>query len=177
MTARPRALRKFPRSVHSENWIFLAGGDRSEQCLSAHRAYVSGSIVFASSFQEASISEFFLEAEDSGTNTLEGLAPSQIETLAALWVETERPPILDEYQDALARCEMEKFDQGGRLFEDTEAFVMIRYASMHSKPEWSDELEAHKRLQFRLKDRFPLNALAAAGSLWFPHFCMGAVCA
>ena len=35
----------------------------------------------------------------------------------------------------------------------------------------------HKKLEVRLKSKFKLNPFAPAGSLWFPHRCLGSECA
>ena len=157
--------------------LAVAAADGTEQSLSVHRANVSGSVVFATAFLEASINELFLEAKDNNNNTLAGLIPSQIHILAELWDTVEQHSILGKYQIALAACGKDRFDKGGEPFQGADALVKMRNALIHYRPEWDDELEEHKKLQVRLSDRFSPNPLMAAGSLWFPHLCMGAGCA
>jgi hypothetical protein len=152
-------------------------GASTEQEKTHHRAYVSGAVIFSVAFLEASINELYLEAIDKNANALSGLTPPQIEILAELWETTEQHSVLGKYQVALAACGKSRFEKGLEPYQAADGLVKVRNALIHYRPEWDDELEEHKKLYERLNGRFPLNTLAAAGSLWFPHLCMGAGCA
>jgi hypothetical protein len=155
-----------------------AEGDRTEQSRSEHRAYVSGAVVFAAAFLEASINELYLEATDPGTNTLAGLSELQKDALsrhAARTVKSSQN--LSKYQTALAKCRKAQFDKRVEPFRGADGLVEMRNALVHYRPEWSDEPDEHDDLRGRLTGRFQVNPLVAAGSLWFPHLCMGAGCA
>jgi hypothetical protein len=152
-------------------------GATSEPALSEHRAYISAAVVFSAAFLEASINEFYLEAEDNNKTVLSGLTESHIAILAELWESVEPHTVLAKYQVALAVCGKERFAKGADPYQGTDGLVKVRNALIHYRPEWDDELEEHKKLQDRLRDRFAPNPLAASGSLWFPHLCMGAGCA
>lgn len=154
-----------------------ASAVKTEQATGELRAYVSGTVLLAAAFLEASINELFLEANDPGSNTLEGLAKEQIAVLAELWETVEPSSPLSKYQIALAACGKERFDKGAEPWQGADALVKTRDALMHSKPEWSDELDVHKKLEARLKDRFAPNSLVPGGLMWFPHLCLGAGCA
>jgi hypothetical protein len=152
-------------------------GASTEEERTQHRTYVSGAVIFSVAFLEASINEFFLEAIDNNTDTLCGLTPPQLEILGELWETIEQTSIMGKYQVALAACGKLRFERGLELYQAVDGLAKMRNALVHYRPEWDDELEEHKKLYDRLNGRFPLNTLAAPGSLWFPHLCMGAGCA
>jgi hypothetical protein len=152
-------------------------GSVSEQETNEHRAYVIGSVVLSTAFIEASINEFYLEAVDGNQTSLVGLTTQQMAMLAERWKNLERSQVLQKYQIALDICGKGKFTIDPELFQGTYGLVKMRNVLIHYRPEWDDELKEHKEVQTRLADLFPLNSLASAGSLWFPHQCLGAGCA
>ena len=143
-----------------------------------HRAYVTGAILFAVAALEASINEFYLEAQDRDKNTLSGLNDSQLSVLANQWVNF-KPffPVLKKYQEALKSVGQKEFDQSRNPFEDTDSLVYLRNALIHYKPEWDDEAKVHQKIKARLHKKFSLNTFSKPKSLWFPHQCLGAGCA
>lgn len=144
---------------------------------SAHRACVTGAIVFSVAFLEASINELFQDAVDGNQTGLSGLSDHQVAVLAELWKEVEPRKVIEKYQIALVVGGKPKFEKGKEPFQGAESLVKIRNALIHYKPEWDDNQDDHKKLQGRLENRFPLNPWASPNSLWFPHQCLGAGCA
>jgi hypothetical protein len=138
---------------------------------------VTGAIVFSVAFLEASINEFYLEARDANPHTLKGLSTQQIAVVSELCELVERDSPLNKCQVAMAACGIERFDRGAEPFQGSEALVRLRNALIHYRPEWDDELETHRKLEEGLSGRFDPNPLSQAGSLWFPHQCLGSGCA
>jgi hypothetical protein len=134
-------------------------------------------VVSTVAFLEASINEFYLEAQDKDKNSLAGLDERVLSLLAAFWEQVERGPILHKYQIALLVAGAEQFEKGKQPYQDADHLVKLRDALVHYKPQWDDELGPHRNLEERLRNKFPLNTLAQSGSLWFPHQCFGAGCA
>jgi len=142
---------------------------------SEHKAYVTGAIVFAAAFLEASINELYLEAVEGNTDRLSGLSDQHIAVLAELWELVEQQQVLGKYQVALAACGKSRFDKGADPYQGADGLIKIRNALIHYRPEWDVELDEHKKLKDRLDGRFPLNRHGSG--LWFPHQCLGAGCA
>jgi len=98
--------------------------------------------------------------------------------LAEFWKIVERnSPILNKYEIALVACGVQAFEKGQDPFQSVDSLIEIRNALIHYRPEPSDDLRAHKKIEERVKSRFQLNPLAGTGSLWFPHRCLGSGCA
>jgi hypothetical protein len=152
-----------------------ARDELSEVERSEHRAYVTGAIVFAAAFLEASINELFLESIDKSPNSLGSLTDQQAALLAELWEHVEQQPVLGKYQVTLAACGKAAFEKGKDPYQGADGLLKIRNALIHYKPEWDNELEEHRKLKSRLDGRFTLNRHGAG--LWFPHQCLGAGCA
>jgi hypothetical protein len=139
-----------------------------------HRAYVTGAVTFAVHFLEASINELYLESQEKYPYMLKGLTDQVLQMLTVLWDHIERSPTLDKYQTVLRVANAEQFDKEKPPYQDTASLVALRDALVHYKPQWSNEPGRHHKLETRLRDKFPLNALARKGSLWLPHQCLGA---
>jgi hypothetical protein len=149
----------------------------TEEDRRSHRAYVTGAVVFSVAFLEASINELYLQAVDGDRTALSGLTDQQTAVLAELWQTVEQRQLLSKYQIVLAACGARRFDQGAEPFQGTDALIKIRNALIHYRPEWDDDLDDHKKIRDRLGNRFGPNPFAGAGTLWFPHQCLGAGCA
>jgi len=149
----------------------------SEEDLSKHRAYVTGTIFFAVAALEASINEFYLEALDRNENTLSGLNNNQLSILSCKWENIESLPVDEKYQEALKSLGKKEFDKGRNPFQDTVSLIDLRNALVHYKPEWDDETDVHKKIKIRLHKKFPINTFSKPKNLWFPHQCLGAGCA
>jgi len=156
----------------------------SEQDKRKHRAYVTGAILSAVAALEASINEFYLEAQDRNKNTLSGLTDSELSALVNKWTTVkcsnkrfERLFILDKYQEALKSVGRKEFNRGGHQYQDADSLIYLRNALVHYKLEWDDETKVHSNIEARLKSKFLLNTFSDVKSLWFPHQCLGAGCA
>jgi len=152
-------------------------GPSDEHVTSVHRSYVTGAIILCVAGLESSVNEFYLEACDKNERKLQGLTSDDIHVLATWWQEMEKRSLLTKYQTALKLTAKQTFDLGSNPYQDVGNLCFLRNALVHYKPEWDGELDAHKKLQDRVQSRFPPNPLAARGSLWFPHLCLGAGCA
>lgn len=120
-----------------------------------------------------------VRAKDNNINALVGLSDSSISALAAIWdrTELESGKILEKYQPGLSVSEKQVFDKGALPYQDIDNLIKLRNALVHYRPEWDDEAKAHRKLQSRLRSKFPLNPFVQESSLWFPHQCLGAGCA
>lgn len=145
--------------------------------LDRHRAYVSAAILASVAFLEASINELYSDLQElepsDGAQPLSRL----LARLPEVWPAAERSPILHRYQLALALADAERFDQSKPPYAEAESLVQLRDALLHQQPEHDDGRARRRRLERRLSQRFPPNALARPGSAWFPHLCLGAGCA
>jgi len=157
--------------------IETSSRDVPESSWSKHRAYVTGTILFAVAAIEASVNELFLEAKDNDKNKLAGLSDASISCLAQVWDCVERLRVVDKYQKALSVVGAKEFDRGHPPFQDVSSVVKLRNALVHYKPEWDHKAKVHRELESTLTGKFQLNPFGSPGSLWFPHRCLGAGCA
>ena len=144
---------------------------------SQHRAYVTGTVLSAVAFLEASINELFLSAISKDTTALSSFDARSFALFAQLWEDAERFPILHKYQVALVLMGQDRFDSGSPLYQGAESMVKLRDCLIHYQPEWDDEKGRHQKLRSRLHGKFALNQYVAKGALWFPHQCLSAGCA
>jgi len=154
-----------------------SGPSANQEDLNRHRAYATAAVLSAVAFLESSINEFYHEAQNRDTNSLSPLKEKVLALLDQFWPELERSSVLHKYQVALLIADTQRFDQGGQPYQDADSLIKLRDALVHYKPEWDDEQGRHHSLQERLQHKFQENRLVPAGSLWFPHLCLGAGCA
>jgi hypothetical protein len=149
----------------------------SEEILSEHRAYVTGSVLSSVAAIEAAINEFFLEVIDRNTDISKTLGKAVIETLEELWGVTEDKPILTKYQLALIASKKPRFEKDRPPFQTIDNLIKLRNALVHFRPEWDVDLKDHKKLEDRVKGQFKLNPFAFPGQVFFPYKCLGHGCA
>jgi hypothetical protein len=169
-----RAAEFFALQVQTLN-ANLQANDETQQL--QHRAYVTGAVLSAVAFLEASINELYLCALDKDTTALPSFDSHLFEMYTQFWEDVERFPILHKYQVALTLAGKNRFDPGSPLYQDAENLVKMRDCLVHYKPEWDDESGRHQKLENRLKGKFDLNRYVAQNALWFPHQCLSAGCA
>lgn len=146
----------------------------TESHKSVHRAYVTGAVTFSVAFLETSINEFYLQAADRDQTSLKGLTLDQLALLAELWSSIERKSsVLDKFKIALVACGAVPFQTGQDPFQSVDALIGIRNALIHYRPEPSNDLQIHRKIEERVNGRFALNPFCGVGSLWFPHRCLG----
>ena len=148
-----------------------------EKEFARHRAYVTGAILSAAAFLEASINELFHEAENREKEKVPSFDDATVARLAKIWGDIEFKSILLKYQTVLEVAGGKRFEQDRAPYDDAESLIRLRNTLMHYKPEWDDEQGRHHNLRERLEKKFPLNPLVPRGSSWFPHLCLGAGCA
>jgi hypothetical protein len=149
----------------------------SEEIRSQHRAYVTGAIFSAVAALESSINELYLEAQDRNPHTLKGLDPEKIALLGQFWPEIDGYSILHKYQTALLIISAGNLDKGQSPYQNADSLIKLRNALVHYKPEWDNELDIHKKIETRLRNKFNECAFADQHVLWFPHKCLGSGCA
>lgn len=165
-----------------------------------HRAYITGSIITAASYLEATINEFFWDV----TNGLyrEQLAPDITEVISNMWKVEVQPPnktkpeevysplddmkpsILQKFQIALILAQKELYHTGEAPYQDVYLLIKLRNDLVHYKPEefcTGKDYEKtfskkwRKDLEKKIKK---INPLADAGDCaFFPHKCLSYGCA
>ena len=97
---------------------------------SEHKAYVTGAIVFAAAFLEASINELYLEAVDGNTDRLSGLSDQQNrrfgQTLGSL---VEQQQVLGKYQVPSLLAEKADLIRSSAPYQGADGLIKIRNAS------------------------------------------------
>lgn len=152
-----------------------SGGTADADILRRHRAYVTGAVLSAAAFLEASINELYIEVQDHVGN---GASGRRVLALPAhFWSSVARPPILHKYQLALVVADAEPFDEARSPFRDADALVALRDALVHGRIEWRDSHGRRQNLERRLRAKFKHNALAGEGEPEFPDRLLGAGCA
>jgi hypothetical protein len=144
------------------------------------RSYATAAILLAVAALEASINEFYLEAEDHAHVGMGSIPAEKCRVLADAWEEIDEFSILKKYELAVTLCGKPRLVRSTEPFQSAGALIELRNALVHYKPEWNHALDRHSKLEERLKGRFQDCALAlkAKGKmLWFPHQCLGAGCA
>lgn len=165
------------------------GGD-SATPLIEHRAYVTGSIITAVAFLEASINELFADAGDESVNRMSQLAPKLRQLMAQMWTlevpRTASYTIADKYQIALTLAGAQMFRTGQRPLQDISILVELRNELIHYEPTWRDERVpgnvnegTSDRLGRKLRSilRGRLNPFAEDWRPYFPDHCLGYGCA
>jgi len=119
---------------------------------------------------EADVNEIFIDANIN-------LGEHDKELMDEIWNLIEPKAILDKYEMALFLKKKERFDKGDSIYQDTATLIKLRNALVHFKPEWSDEKKEHKKIEDRLRGKFPLSPFLPAEAEFFPKKCMSHGCA
>jgi len=142
-----------------------------------HRAYVTGAIISSVASLEAAINEIFLSAID-GNKIFQNFDDKFPELLTELWPTVEKTAsILHKYQIVLVAATKEKFNPGQTPYQEVDDLIKLRNALVHYKPEWDTNLKNHKKIEQRLKTRFPINPYSHINDAFFPKKCLGHGCA
>lgn len=142
-----------------------------------HRSYVTGAILSAAAFLEASINELYLELHGLRSNERTRLPRRVLAVLGRFWSDIERAPVLHRYQVVLMVADAERFDERRAPFQDADSLMKLRDALVHFRPERPESRRRLRTLEQRLHNRFERNPLAASDSAWFPDLCLSAACA
>jgi hypothetical protein len=144
----------------------------------AHRGYVTGAVLSAVASLEATINELYIDAQAANSPTFQDVEPIIPRSLAAEnWEVLEQDPILDKYQKALSLAGKPESNRGASPYQEVHSLIKLRDALVHYKPEWDTDQKEHKKIESRLKSRFPPNPFAGPNDAFFPKKCLGHGCA
>lgn len=141
-----------------------------------HRSYVTGAILSAAGFLEASINELYLELH-ARSERRSRLPRRVLAVLGRFWSDIERAPVLHRYQTVLMVADAERFDERRAPFLDADSLMKLRDALVHFRPERPESRRRQRTLEQRLQNRFEPNPLAPDDTSWFPERCLSAGCA
>lgn len=142
-----------------------------------HRSYVTGAILSAASFLEASINELYRELHGARASERSRLPRGMSSVLGRFWSHTEHDSALQRYQLVLTVADAERFDERREPFHDADSLIRLRDALLYTRPERGDRRRRLRALEQRLKTKFEPNHLAAADAYWFPDLCLSTACA
>src|SRR5215217_3545989 len=157
-------------STHSEDLV-------SGVPYHAHRGYVTVAVLSAVASLEATINEFFIDAENENSPTFAGVDSLIPRLLAEVWEEIESTSTLRKYQTALTLARKSRFDRGASPYQEVDSLIQLRNALVHYKPEWDTAQREHRKIEDRLQGRFALNPFTGPNDAFFPKKCLGHGCA
>ena len=160
------------RAMQQEQSGAAAAGD-----LVRHRSYVTGAVLSAAAFLEASINELYLELHALKSGERTRLPRKVLAVLGRFWSDIERAPVLHRYQVVLMVADAERFDERRAPFQEADSLMKLRDALVHFRPEKPESRRRLRTLEQRLRNQFDANPLAPADSEWFPDLCLSAACA
>ena len=144
----------------------------TDPILAAHGSYAIGAVILAACSLESWANEYHHDIRDRNRASI-GKAIDHVDKIQALWDTVERLPLLRKYQWFLQITDCETFDEGSPAFQAVGDLMELRDALVHYKPEWTHELKNNRRLENRLRAKFPLNALSKPDQLFIPYRCLG----
>ena len=143
-----------------------------------HRGLSIGAVVTAVCALEAGINEVYIDAAEKRERPFEGANPKVPLLLSTVWSSVERSPILAKYQVALIHASGQEMAKGKPPYQPTESLVKLRDALVHFKPEWDNDLKAHKKIEERLFGLFAeCRYYSPREAAFFPKRCLGYGCA
>jgi hypothetical protein len=142
-----------------------------------HRSYVTGAILSAAAFLEASINELYLELHGPRAPERSRLPRGMSSVLGRVWSHADHEPVLQRYQIVLTVADAERFDERRDPFIDADSLIKLRDALLYTRPDRADRRRRLRVLEQRLKTKFDGNQLAAADAYWFPDQCLSSSCA
>src|SRR5262249_26338419 len=117
---------------------------------------------------EAFINEVFLNANI--------YLPSHEKAVKARWPKYEQKKVLEKFQLAMRLRARTRMDSGATTYQNTDTLILMRNAVVHFKPEWSHKKKIQKKIEQRIRKKFPLSPFAHGDSV-FPDQCMCYGCA
>ncbi|MDD1533037.1 MULTISPECIES: hypothetical protein [unclassified Bradyrhizobium] len=118
---------------------------------------------------ESYANELFADRE----TVFAGIAPHVIDKV---WDLSERGSPLDKLDTAVELLQKPGFDKKADLYKAVLAVVRLRNALTHFKPEWSDEVDKHKKLSDALKGLFQYDDRHFQNEGIFPRAWAGHGC-
>lgn len=141
------------------------------------RSYVSGAILSAAAFLEASINELCLELHSVRARKRSGLPRRVHSMLGRFWSDLERAPVLHRYQIVLTVADAERFDERRSPFLEADCLMKLHDALVHARVDRPEVRRQLRNLEQRLCNRFEPNPFAPEKGPWFPDRCLSAGCA
>jgi hypothetical protein len=148
----------------------------TEDVLQRHTASAIGAVIFAVSALEAAVNELHQDAIDRSHAQL-GAAARVAPQIEQLWDTVDRAPLLRKYQWFLSLADLPLLEAGAEPLQTATDVIEVRDALIHYKPEWHDLPRDSRRLEARLANKFPLNALSMPDQTFIPYRCCGYGCA
>jgi hypothetical protein len=189
----PRILIRHYFSTHLL-WTAFHASDKAREIEDAHTgrsrfdiehsSYVLSAIVSAAGFLEATVNEFYKDADDEHGLTNDGyLAPLStqvVKAMAATWRGTgdgSKLNALEKWQLMLVFADRSPLDRGRAPYQDAQLVTQLRNAILHYRPEHVAADEPH-RMEERLRGKFADNRLMeGSGNAWWPDHGLGHGCA
>jgi hypothetical protein len=150
------------------------------------QGFVLGSIIFSVTFLEALVKEMAVDYSEERYHQYPKPENGGHSKIAESWNRDLYPTsILDRYQHTLMLADRPIFNTAENPYQNVNLLVKLRNSIIHYEPEDIDvfdtdpdeEINIHK-MEARLKDKFPNNALYDAESYnYFPLKCFGHGCA
>jgi len=154
-------------------------GNFTDELFNEHRAYVTGAVILATSFVEATINELFSNASEGTSEQTKEMRTETLDLLVSVWKlpKIERLSILEKYQLALTLAKRELFDKGASLYQNAHLLIALRNELVHYKPTWVGGDIDLTKLQRQLQAlKFSLNPLMP-NNPFFPDQCLSHGCA
>lgn len=155
--------------------------------LADNTATVTGAILTAVSFLEATINEVFTDALDYPEGIVKALGDDVKKCMANIWklevVKGASFRILDKFYLALSLAKKPLIESGNSLYDNVKILIDLRNELIHYHPEWiigaGQDKKAKKAftLEQRLRNRFPPNPLLPSANPYFPDRCLSHGCA
>lgn len=161
-------------------------GKYSEELDIKQNAYVTGTVLAAVSFLEATINELFADVYDKIPDVVNQLEQMAIHQMSEMWKlevpKTASFKILQKFQIALTLARKPLFDAGKSPYQDVDCLIKLRNALVHYEPEWTINISDTEKITVQkfekiLKGKFQLNPLTGEGNSFFPDKCLGHGCA
>ncbi len=144
----------------------------TQDILNRHFACASGAIIAAACALEASVNEFHQDAIDGTTNAL-GRAATARQQIVELRDTVDRAPLLRKFTWILSLADAPPLRAGEEPMQSAASVIELRDALVHYKPEWYHDLKQSRRLEDRLRGRFPLNRLSTDSMAFVPYRACG----
>ena len=154
-------------------------GTFDDELFNEHRAYVTGSIILATSFLEATINELFSDAREGTAEQIKQLDSDTVNLLSNVWELSKAGSfsILEKYQLALTLAKKPLFNKGIAPYQSTHLLITLRNALAHYKPGWAGvDIDLHKWEGQLRAAGFTLNPMMP-NNPFFPDRCLSHGCA
>ena len=163
------------------------GKELWEELYAEHKAYVTGAILTAVAFLEATINELFSDAAEKRHNLIKELNGETRLLIANMWEidHFKQARILEKFQVALKLAQKQPFVEGESPYQGVSDLIQFRNTLVHYKPDWLtvETINEPKpknqtnleKLKERLRNKFLSSPLK--GDDFFPNKYLSHGCA